>query len=442
MTGQGMTGQGMTATAARDKPRHDDAVFAPWRGADGRIVVGGLTLERLAARIGATPFYVYSRALLDARIAALRAALPAGVHLSYAVKANPMPALVQHMAGRVDGFDVASAGEMKVALDTPMPAAHVSFAGPGKTDAELARAVAAGVLVNLESAGEAERLAAAGRRLGLVPRAALRVNPDFELRASGLQMGGGPKAFGIDAEAVPDLLAAVPRLGLAFEGFHIFSGSQNLNVEALCDIQEKTVALALRLAGYAPAPVRLLNLGGGFGIPYFPGDRPLDLTAVGANLARLVPRVRAALPEARVVVELGRYLVGEAGLYVCRVVDRKVSRGKVFLVTDGGLHHQLAATGNFGQVVRRNYPIAVDGRLEDAPAERGPAETVPAEWGPAETVDVVGCLCTPIDMLGRNAELPAAQPGDLIAVFQSGAYGVTASPTGFLSHPPPEEVLV
>jgi diaminopimelate decarboxylase len=422
-----MTAVAAKDVAARERARHDDAVFAPWRGANGRLQAGGQTLERLAARVGATPFYVYSRDLLDARVAALRAALPAGVHLSYAVKANPMPAVVQHMAGRVDGFDVASAQEMMVALDTPMPAAHVSFAGPGKTDDELLRAVAAGVLVNLESAGEAERLAAAGRRLGLTPRAALRVNPDFELKASGMQMGGGPKAFGIDAETVPALLAELPRLGLAFEGFHIFSGSQNLSVEALCDIQEKTVALALRLAEHAPAPVRLLNLGGGFGIPYFPGDRPLDLAAVGANLARLLPEVQAALPEARVVVELGRYLVGEAGLYVCRVVDRKVSRGKLFLVTDGGLHHQLAASGNFGQVVRRNYPIAVDGR---------------PGTGAAEPADVVGCLCTPIDVLGRNAELPAAEPGDLIAVFQSGAYGLTASPTAFLSHPPPAEVLV
>jgi diaminopimelate decarboxylase len=316
---------------------------------------------------------------------------------------------------------------MQTALDTPMEPGRISFAGPGKTDEELSRAVAAGITLNVESPGEMRRAAAAGRRLGLTPRVAVRVNPDFELKGSGMQMGGGPKAFGIDAETVPDVLAELAGLGLDFQGFHIFGGSQNLNAEILADIQEKTVDLALRLAGHAPSPPQMVNIGGGFGIPYFPGDLPLDLAAVGANLARLMPRIEAALPQARVIVELGRYLVGEAGLYVCRVVDVKDSRGKRFLVTDGGLHHQLAASGNFGQVVRRNYPLAIANRAG-----------LPVE-GSAE---VVGCLCTPIDVLGRAAELPAAEAGDLVVVFQSGAYGKTASPTDFLSHPAPAEILV
>jgi diaminopimelate decarboxylase len=409
------------------RAQHHASVFDRFAAVDGCLAAGGTPLTRLAARVGETPFFVYDRALLTARVEALRAALPPAIHLSYAIKANPMPAVVQHMAGLVDGLDVASAREMQTALDTPMPAELISFAGPGKTDAELSRAIAAGITLNLESAGEMRRAAAAGRRLGLTPRAAVRVNPDFELKGAGMQMGGGPKAFGVDAEAVPDMLAELAGLGLDFRGFHIFGGSQNLNAEVIADIQEKTVDLALRLAEHAPAPPAMVNIGGGFGIPYFPGDAPLDLAAVGANLARLMPRVEAALPQARVIVELGRYLVGEAGLYVCRVVDVKDSRGKRFLVTDGGLHHQLAASGNFGQVVRRNYPLALANRA-DRPVEA--------------SAEVVGCLCTPIDVLGRAAELPAAEVGDLVAVFQSGAYGKTASPTDFLSHPPPPEILV
>ena len=394
---------------------------------DGCLQVGGVALDRLALRVGQTPFYAYDRGRLDARIAELRRCLPQPIHLSYAIKANPMPALVQHMAGAVDGLDVASGGELLVALDTRMPAERISFAGPGKTESELRQALAAEVTVNVESAGELETLARLGSELGIRPRVALRVNPDFELRASGMRMGGGARQFGIDADAVPALLDRVRVLELDFQGFHIFTGSQNLKAEAICEGQQKTVELALRLAEAAPGPVRLLNIGGGFGIPYFPQDEPLDLATVGMNLADLVPEIERRLPEARVVVELGRYLVGEAGLYVCRVIDRKVSRGQVFLVTDGGLHHHLAASGNFGQVIRRNYPVAIGNRIGG---------------GEQEKVNVVGCLCTPIDLLADGVELPKADVGDLVVIFQSGAYGLSASPTAFLGHPKPLEVLL
>ena len=395
--------------------------------AGNELVVGGVPIGRLAEAVGGTPFYAYDRSRIEARVAALRAALPEAVHLSYAIKANPMPAVVQHLAGLVDGFDLASAGEMRVALDTTMPAARISFAGPGKRDAELARALAAGVAVNLESEGEMDRLAAIARARGVRPRVAIRLNPDFELKGSGMRMGGGPKPFGVDAERVPAMLERMRALPLDFIGFHVFTGSQNLDAAAIREAEAKSIALAAELAPHAPAPVRLLNIGGGFGIPYFPKDRPLDLAAVGAGLAERLPEVRARLPEARLVVELGRYIVGEAGVYVARVVDRKESRGHVFLVTDGGLHHHLAATGNFGQVIRRNYPVAVGTRM--ATSEH-------------ETVSVVGCLCTPLDLLADRVALAPAEVGDLIVVFQSGAYGLTASPQGFLSHPPPAEVLV
>lgn len=396
--------------------------------ASGRLTVGGIPVDRLAERVGQTPFFAYDRRLLTARVALLRSALPEEIGLSYAIKANPMPAAVQHLSGLVDGFDVASALELRAALDTPMPPQRVSFAGPGKTTAELRQAVAAGVTIELESEAEARRVAAAGDQLSIRPRVAVRVNPDFQIKGSGMRLGGGPQQFGVDAERVPALLTTLGRAELEFLGFHVFAGSQNLRADTLCDAQQKTVELVLGLADAAPAPVRYVNLGGGFGIPYFPQDQPLDLPAVGANLAVLLQEsVRPHLPDARVVVELGRYLVGECGVYVTRVVDRKESRGKVFLVVDGGLHHQLAASGNFGQVIRRNFPLAVANRLDEQPTEQ---------------VTVVGCLCTPLDLLGDDVSLPPAQVGDLVAVFQAGAYGLTASPTGFLSHPPPPEVLV
>jgi diaminopimelate decarboxylase len=392
------------------------------------IDIGGIELERLATRVGSTPFFAYDRAAITARVSLLRAALPADVKLSYAIKANPMPAVAQHLATLVDAFDTASAGELAIALDTPMRADHVSFAGPGKTPEELTRAVAAGALVELESETEARRVIAIGERLGTRPRVAIRVNPDFELKGSGMKMGGGPQQFGVDAERVPALLAELALADVDWLGFHVFAGSQNLNAEILCDAQRKTVELALRLSDHAPRPVRYLNIGGGFGIPYYERDAPLDLPAIGANLEDLMAgAIRPLLPEARVVVELGRYLVGEAGMYVTRIVDRKESRGTTFLVVDGGMHHQLAASGNLGQVIKRNYPLAIGGRDADEPTEQ---------------VTVVGCLCTPLDVLARDAQLPRAEIGELVVVFQAGAYGLTASPTAFLGHPAPAEVLV
>jgi diaminopimelate decarboxylase len=395
--------------------------------AGGELLVGGLSISCLAARVGSTPFYAYDRGLMRDRVAELRRALPKQIKLHYAMKANPMPAVVGWMTGLVDGIDVASAGELKVALDAGASPREISFAGPGKRDAELWQAVASNVLVNVESARELPALAQASLDLGLPARVAVRVNPDFELKGSGMKMGGGPKQFGVDVEDVPRVLKLIAELGLDFEGFHLFAGSQNLRAESICEAQLKSYELALRLADLAPSALRFLNLGGGFGIPYFPGESRLDLQPIGANLAQLVERAHSELPEASFVIELGRYLVGEAGIYVTRIVDRKVSRGQVFLVADGGLNHHLSASGNFGQVIRKNYPVTIGNRADAADRERA---------------SVVGPLCTPLDILAEQMDLPAAGIGDLAVVFQSGAYGASASPQAFLGHPPCTEVLV
>lgn len=415
----------MNMTSSRTGPTH--APMTQFAIIDGELQVGNQALSQLAARVGRTPFYVYDRSLLTQRVNQLRAALPAQIKLHYAMKANPMPALVCHMASLVDGIDVASAGELQVALDAGANPQEVSFAGPGKSDAELRQAVAAGILINVESFREVPVLARAAADLGVPARVAVRVNPDFELKSSGMKMGGGPKQFGVDAEEVPQLLAEIGRAGLAFEGFHLFAGSQNLRPDAIIEAQQKSFALALRLAEHAPSPVKFLNLGGGFGIPYFPGEAHLDLTDIGANLANIVTEAQHKLPQAEIVIELGRYFVGEAGLYVCRVIDKKVSRGHTYLVTDGGLHHHLSASGNFGQVIRKNYPVAIANRMNATELE------------PAS---VVGPLCTPLDLLGDKMNLAVAQPGDLVVVYQSGAYGASASPQAFLGHPQVAEVLV
>lgn len=394
---------------------------------DDCIQIGNLSLTQLAQRVGKTPFYAYDRQLITKRVSLLRKHLPVDVQIHYAMKANPMPAVVQHLANLVDGIDVASAGELKVALDTPVFPNQISFAGPGKKNSELSCAIAAGITLNMESELEMERIADIGKNLDIRPKVAIRVNPDFELKSSGMKMSGGPKQFGVDAERVPSMLSRCNALNLDFEGFHIFCGSQNLNASAIQEAQEKTFQLGLYLAKHAKNYVRLLNIGGGFGVPYFPGEKSLDLISVCKNLSKLVKKTKKHLPDTKIAIELGRYLVAEAGIYVCRVLERKESREHTYLVTDGGLHHHLAASGNFGQVIRKNYPVIVGNKVLGD--ER-------------ETVSVVGPLCTPLDLLADEMEMAKADIGDLIVIFQSGAYGLTASPTAFLNHPVPVEVLV
>lgn len=393
----------------------------------GELAIGGKRASDLVAEAGRTPLFVYSRERLDARVAELRAALPKRVGLNYAVKANPHPLVIRHMAPLVDGFDIASSGELALCVEAGIDPRRISFAGPGKRDDELEAAIAVGVTLNCESEGEGDRALAIGQRLGIAPRIAVRVNPSFVMTGSGMKMGGGPKQFGVDAERVPDLARHLIAQGAEWRGLHIFTGSQTLSADAIIEAQGNVLDLAAELTEAIGHGCPKLNMGGGLGIPYFPGDTPVDLPRVGAALAQRVAGLPPVLAETELCIELGRYLVGEAGVYLTRIIDRKVSHGVTYLVTDGGLHHQLAASGNFGTVVRRNYPSAIATRYgEEA----------------TEAVNIVGCLCTPLDRLADNAAMPRAEVGDLVAVFCAGAYGATASPSAFLGHGPAAELLV
>lgn len=402
-------------------------VPAGYVSVNDELSIGGRTASDLVEAAGRTPLFVYSKAHLNARIEALRAALPPRIGINYAVKANPHPAVIAHMSPLVDGFDIASSGELRMIENAGIDPARVSFAGPGKRDDELEAAIVAGVTLNCESEGEAQRCLTIGQRVGRAPRIAIRVNPDFEIKGSGMKMGGGAKPFGVDAERVPALARLVIAERAEWRGLHIFTGSQALSSQAIIEAQVNVIELADRLTQEIGHDLPKLNMGGGFGIPYFPGDEPLDLTAVGAALHQFLDDCPDSLRKAELCIELGRYLVGEAGVYLCRVIDRKVSHGTTYLVTDGGLHHQLAASGNFGTVVRRNYPVAIATRFGVQPDD---------------VVNVVGCLCTPLDRLADQAELPRADIGDLVAVFCAGAYGATASPAAFLGHGPAAEMLV
>jgi len=400
---------------------------AGYEAIGGELAIGGKRASALVAEAGRTPLFVYSRAHLDERVAQLRTALPKRVGINYAVKANPHLGVIGHMAPLVDGFDIASSGELGLCVAVGIDPARISFAGPGKRDDELEAAIATGVTLNCESAGEAARALAIGQHIGKAPRIAIRVNPSFELKGSGMKMGGGAKPFGVDADKVPDLARHVIAEGAEWRGLHIFTGSQALSADAIIEAQANVLELAANITEDIGHGCPKLNMGGGYGIPYFPGDAPVDLARVGAALGKRVANLPQALADSELCVELGRYLVGEAGVYLTRVIDRKESHGTIYLVTDGGLHHQLAASGNFGTVVRRNYP--------SASASHYGAE-------PTEEVNIGGCLCTPLDRLADAAAMPRAEVGDLVAVFCAGAYGASASPSAFLGHGPAAEILV
>ena len=389
------------------------------------LLLGGKSFLDYMQEYPDTPLYIYDHKVIKKKIDLLREYLPKAIQIHYAIKANPMPDVVNFIHSLVEGLDVASGKELQVALNSGMDAQEISFAGPGKSISELELSIKSGITINLESKTELDRVVELGDQLGITPNVALRINPDFELKTSGMKMSGGPKQFGVDAEISTNLIKDIQNKNLNFLGLHIFSGSQNLRSEAIIEAQTKTFALAAKLAEQTDTEFNRLNIGGGFGIPYFPGDEPLDLAPIGLNLDSLMEQYSGVFGNTSIITELGRYIVGEAGIYFSRIIDKKVSRGSTFLIVNGGLHHHLAASGNFGQVIRKNYPVTIANKIGLT----------------TEKVSVVGPLCTPLDVLAQDMDLPSAEIGDYVAVFQSGAYGYTASPINFLSHPHPIEIF-
>ncbi len=393
---------------------------------DNCLVMGEQKFTDILSQHKDVPAYIYDSSVIKQKIDSLREILPKSMHIHYAIKANPMPEVVGYIQGLVEGLDVASGLELKVALASGTNPKDISFAGPGKSIDELTLAIKSGITINLESETELDRATKIGEQLGITPRVALRINPNFELKTSGMKMSGGPKQFGVDTEIANDIIKKIVSYNLDFIGLHIFSGSQNLKTKALIEAQTKTFALAAALAEQSATEFSKLNIGGSFGIPYFPGEKPLSLEPIGENLHLLLDQYADRFGNTSIITELGRFIVGESGVYICKIIDKKISRGSTFLILNGGLHHHLAASGNFGQVIRKNYPVTVANKIG--------LET--------ERASAVGPLCTPLDILAQDMILPKADIDDYVAVFNSGAYGYTSSPLNFLSHPHPIEVFV
>jgi diaminopimelate decarboxylase len=401
-----------------------------FEGSENDLQVGGLAIADIVAAYG-TPLYIYDAQIMAKKWAILRSTLPPEFSIYYSVKANPNLTVLRFFLALGCGLEVASIGEFQRALQAGCSPQNILFAGPGKTEAELEQVLKHGIgEIHIESFLELERVSNISRNLGQPARVAVRVNPTEEAQGGAMQMGGKPLPFGIDEECLDELLdQLLPDPFLEFQGIHLFVGTQILDHEVLVAQYRKGLAIARQVAKRQQQPLKTIDLGGGLGIPYFTNEQKLDMVLLKQDLEQLMIEIKLdpLLAGTQFMVEPGRFLVAEAGIYVVQIQDIKVSRGKTFLVTDGGLHQHLTASGNLGQVIRRNFPVALLNQLN-----------VP----PAETVDVVGPLCTPLDVLARSMPLPKANIGDLIGVFQSGAYARSASPLGFLSHPAPPEIWV
>ena len=398
-----------------------------WSG--GKAILQGIAIEDLAVEFG-TPLYLYDRTVLTAQFERLRQALPREIEIYYSIKANPHPRIINIFVELGAGCEIASGGEYVLARRGRAHSEQVVFAGPGKGREELEFVISEGIgEIHLESFEEIEIIQQIAERTRKSITVSVRVNPS-SASGGGLLMGGQATAFGFEEEGLDRVLDVLSRCaGLKLKGIHVYTGTQILNAEILLRHWEHAVDIAKKLADITRQPVSTIDLGGGLGIPYFAHEKELDLEVLGAGAEALVSKAHAdpRLSGARFVVEPGRFLAGPAGLYVARVRSVKTSRGTTFVVLDGGMNHHLSASGNLGQVVRRDYPIVNLSR-------QGPVSESP--------LVVVGPLCTPIDTLGRKVFMPVPTAGDLIGILQSGAYGLTASPSKFLSHATPAEVMV
>jgi diaminopimelate decarboxylase len=390
-------------------------------------MIGGASTEELVTEAGGTPLFVYDNNIVGAQVARFKGAMADGIALHYSVTANPYEPLLEFLGRYIDGFRIVSLGELQRLQHAHLAGIPINFAGPGKLDRELEAAVKAGATISVESEGEAKRAIHAAEHAGLRPKLSVRVTPPFAIEGGRVTIGSRPSPFGIDAGRVPAVVRGLIEAGVDWRGLHMFAGSQCLDAEALAEVHRVSVAHAGEIADAIGLPLPELNLGSGFDIACRPGDQPLDIDRVAAALNHTVCNAPPMLATTRYTIELGRWIVGESGVYLTRVIDRTESHGKTFLTTDGGGHHLIGATGSLGERGAVNFPIAVANRFGQ-----------PGE----EDVTVTGCLCTPYDVLGEDVSLPRAEEGDLIAVFCAGAYGPSASPQAWESRPAAREMLV
>ena len=398
-----------------------------FRVQDDELLVGGVRVSKLVEKYG-SPQFVYDKAIILRKIQEVRSILTERFRLFYSIKANPNASILKCFLSEECGLEVASAGELFQALAAGCSPDQVIFAGPGKTEEELAAAIDASIReIHVESIEEARCINRMAKRRDRVLTIALRINP-VDSSGGAMRMGGQASPFGIDEEDLDQVIDEIEDYRhLKINGIHLFMGTQILDAKILISQYHRAVSIAKRVASRI-GPLETIDFGGGWGTPYFAHEQKLDLDIVAKGIASIDESLAAdpLLTNATAIIEPGRFLINEAGVYLSKVTHVKRSRGKTFAVIDGGMHQHLAASGNLGQAIKRNYPLAIVNKLGQTRSE---------------TTEVVGPLCTPLDTLGRGVQLPAVESQDLVGVFLSGAYARTSSPLGFLSHASPAEVM-
>lgn len=395
----------------------------------GQLKVGGKTIEDIVDRFG-TPLYIYDPSIFRKKLTLLKNALPE-VNVYYSVKANPTPAVIKTFVDEGCGLEISSAGELLLALKCGCPSSKILYAGPGKTKNDLITALNEVIAeIHVESFEEIELASHIAQRYDSVFSVAIRINPSDVVKGGAMVMGAKSTAFGIDEEMLFEAIDKVAgSKNLKLNGLHCYAGTQIIDYDILVDMYDHYINLALKTAEYTGSPLKTLDFGGGFGIPYFESDNELDIDNLKKHVTPIFKKARNSpyLKNTQFIVEPGRYLVAEAGLYVTKVLYNKLSRNKKIIIIDGGMHQNVAAAGHFGQIIKRNFPMAVGNKLNNEATE---------------IYDIAGPLCTPLDTMGRDVLLPPVETGDIVVFFQSGAYTRSASPLHFLSHPEPMEIFM
>jgi diaminopimelate decarboxylase len=381
-------------------------------------------LHRITQKYG-TPLYVYDGDKILSQFQKLKSIIPEGFEIFYSMKANPLLGICQLFKDLNSSIEVASSGELYTALAAGFSPDKIIFTSPGKSYDELEYAVNEKIYsINVESIAEAQIINQIAAKKNQQVNISIRINPDFDVPGSSIKMAGVPTQFGIDEinlSEVFDSLLLLPNLNII--GIHIYTGTQALSAQNILLSMEQIISLALELSENYKFPLKFLDIGGGFGIPYFRGESDLSLECLKEGFCQIWDKFKERLAQTQVAVESGRFLMAESGLYLVKVLYKKECKGSKFIVCDGG-SNQHASSAFLGRHIRSNFPMHV---LHKSALE--------------EEVNVVGPLCTPTDILGQKVMLPAIVQGDVIAIEKSGAYGFTQSPGAFLSHPAPAEVI-
>lgn len=374
-----------------------------------------------------TPCYIYEKEKIIEQVKKLKNTLFPGAEIYYSMKANPLIGICKVIYDLGCGIETASGGEFVSLVKNGFDANRITFTSPGKTIEEIEAAIDLGVsLLNIESYEEAIIINEIAEKKNIVVKVIIRINQNNDLTKSKIKMTGVASQFGIDEDKLDSKFFSKLSLlrNIQLTGFQIYAGTQILNAEEIANNVENTILIAEKFSNEYGIQIQNLNFGGGFGIPYFSNEKEIDLEQLQVAMHKIFLNHKIFLSKTHCIFESGRFIMAGSGLFVTKILYKKESRNRLFYICDGGANFH-SASAFLGRFIRNNYPIS----------------SIPMKKNDGE-VTIVGPLCTPTDVIGQNVSLSRdLNPGDLILIEKSGAYGLTYSPITFLSHESPSEVL-